>query len=134
MVFIFMLWAKYDDIHLWFCDMKVYFKNKLNALKENEKSGRSQAGYKLQWLIHLFVMSKIQLYSSVTLWRKKTNKTTSKMQMMEDKIGNGPEWISVVYRSAYSRLVCFILTVIPFVSQKRRTKNGGGKWEKNTKT
>ena len=44
------------------------------------------------------------------------------MQIMEDKIGNGPEWISVVYRSAYSRLVCFILTVIPFVSQKRRTK------------
>ena len=66
--------------------------------------------------------------------KKKTNKTKVKMQIMEDKIGNGPEWISVVNRSAYSRLVCFILTVIPFVSQKRRTKKGGGKWEKNTKT
>ena len=59
--------------------------------------------------------------------KKKTNKTTLKMQIMEDKIGNGPEWISVVYRSAYSRLVCFILTVIPFCfpekeNEKRRRK------------
>ena len=85
--------------------MKVHFKNKLDVLKENEKSGQSQAGgAQMYTSIPKLVLKCIDLlifllwakYKDIHPWlcEEITNKTTLKMQIMEDKIGNGPDWVS----------------------------------------